>query len=115
MHAPSVDLTVAEFEETSSVLWGLSIAFYGIGDLLTTATTELWGTLAEGSPVVWIVIQSNGLAGLVLLKLGVFVVAYAIWHLVGHPHNVGVPLALAIIGVTLTTWNMVILGYTLSG
>lgn len=99
----------------SPLLWGLSVAFYGVGDLLTTATTEVWGPLAEGSPVVGLAIQSHGLLGLVILKLGVFAAAYCLWHVVGNPHNVGVPLALSIIGITLTTWNMVILGYTLSG
>lgn len=96
-------------------LWWLSVAFYGFGDLLTTATTELSDPIAEGSPVVGFVVQSHGLLGLILLKLAVFGGSYVVWRAINHPHNIGVPLALSVLGIGLTTWNMVVLGFTWAG
>lgn len=112
--APLAD-SVAEFSDISSWLWWLSVAFYGIGDLLTTTTTELWDPLVEGSPIVGLAVHSHGLVGLFVLKFAIFAAAYALWLSLAPPHNVGVPLALSVLGIGLTTWNMVVIGYTMAG
>lgn len=103
------------FIQMTSWLWWLSITFFGIGDIMTTATAHLVVPLAEGSPTVGPVMASYGIAGFVGLKLAVFVVGYAVWYTVESPHNVGVPLALSVLGVGFTTWNLVVIGYTMAG
>jgi len=103
------------FVEMTPWLWWLSITFFGIGDVMTTATTQLAPAIDEGSPVVGWVVYSQGVPGLIGLKLAALALGYVVWRAVGHPHNVGVPLALAVLGVGLTTWNLVVLSYVLSG
>ncbi len=103
------------FAEMTPWLWWLSITFYGIGDVLTTATTQLSGPIAEGSPVVGWAAGAYGLWGLLGLKIVAFVVAYGVWRSVDYPHNVGVPLALSVLGVGLTTWNLVVISAVFSG
>jgi hypothetical protein len=99
----------------TSWLWWLSITFYGIGDILTTATTQLSSPIAEGSPVVESAAAAYGIWGLVGLKIVAFAVAYGVWYSVDSPHNVGVPLALSVLGVGLTTWNLVVISAVFSG
>lgn len=103
------------FVEMTPWLWWLSVAFFGIGDLLTTATATVTTSLAEGSPTIGIVLTNFGFAGVVFVKLVVLAIGYAAWRAVGYPHNVGVPLALSVLGIGFTTWNLVVIGYTLAG
>ena len=103
------------FVEMTSWLWALSVAFFGVGDLLTTAVATFAVPIAEGSPTVGLVLSSFGFAGFVAVKLAVFIVAYLVWRGVGYPDNVGVPLALSVLGVGFTTWNLVVIGYTMAG
>lgn len=103
------------FVEMTPWLWWLSVAFFGIGDLLTTATATVTSTIAEGSPTIGLVVANYGFIGFVAIKLVVLAIGYAIWRSVGYPHNVGVPLALSVLGIGFTTWNLVVIGYTLAG
>jgi hypothetical protein len=114
MYNSAVRAALDGFVEMTPWLWWLSITFYGIGDVLTTATTQLAGPVAEGSPVVGWAAGAYGLWGLVGLKILAFAVAYGVWRSVDHPHNVGVPLALSVLGVGLTTWNLVVIGAVFS-
>lgn len=114
-----VDTTVADtldgFIESTDWLWLLSLGFFGVGDLVTTSVTVFSAVLGEGNPAVTTVIGSYGFGGFVALKLVVLGGGYAVWRALDTPLNVGVPLAFAVIGVGLTTWNLFIIGYTVSG
>jgi len=103
------------FIELTDWLWVLSIGFFGVGDLVTTSLTVFSVVLVEGNPAVNTVMGSWGFGGFVALKLVVLGAGYAVWRALGTPLNVGVPLAFSVIGVGLTTWNLVIIGYTVSG
>ncbi len=113
------DSTILEaadgFVEMTSWLWWLSIAFFGIGDLMTTATAVYVTEIAERSPTMSLVMGNYGFIGFFAIKLVVFVVGYLVWRGVGYPDNVGVPLALSVLGVGFTTWNLVVIGYTMAG
>ena len=102
------------FTEMTTTLWWLSVAFFGVGDLVTTAMAGVVAPLVEGSPTVGFVLTSYGFAGFVALKLLILALGYLVWSTVGDPHNVGVPLALSVLGVGFTTWNLVVIGSTLS-
>lgn len=101
-----------DFEDISVWLWWLAITFFGVADVITTSAATLYAPIGEGSPLVGHLLGGHGVVGLVTLKLVAFVVAYLTWRVVGEPNNVGVPLALAVIGIGLTTWNLFVLAAT---
>jgi len=102
------------FTEMTTPLWWLSVAFFGLGDLLTTSTAGLVAPLAEGSPTVALVLQTYGFPGFVVVKIATLALAYTAWSAIDYPHNVGVPLALSVLGVGFTTWNLVVIGYSIA-
>jgi hypothetical protein len=102
------------FIDMTPWLWWLSITFFGIGDIITTSATTLAIPVNEGSPLVRWQLETGGIAGLVMLKIVAFTIAYIVWRKVESPHNVGVPLALAVLGIGLTTWNLFVLAYVTS-
>ncbi|QHS17177.1 hypothetical protein [Halopenitus persicus] len=89
--------------------WFGALAFFGAGDLLTTAVGLYLPTIVEASPVgVWIV-RSFGIwtiAPVKVLLLGGF---FTLWVAVPRPHNVGIPLGLCALGVLVTGWNLSII------
>lgn len=102
------------FVDLSTVLWWLAITFFGVCDLLTTSAAVLYVPVGEGSPVVGGLLRAYGFAGFVAVKLLAFAVAYVVWRVVGPPDNVGVPLALSVLGIGFTTWNLFVLATTYS-
>lgn len=86
-------------------LWIVAIAFFGVGDLVTTVVGLRLQQIAEVGPYVDVVIQAHGVPAMVGLKLLVFVLCWSLWRLVPPPHRVGVPLGLAVLGVLVTLWN----------
>jgi hypothetical protein len=109
MRGNVVNQTLDDFAEMTPWLWWLSVMFYGIGDLITTGATALAIPVAEGGPLTRWVLETGGLTGLGLLKVCVLGFSYLFWRLVGHPHNVGIPVALSVIGIGFTTWNLFVL------
>lgn len=99
----------AGFLDMSTVLWWLAITFFGLGDVLTTSAAVLYGPIVESGPLVSYVLAAHGLGGFLALKLFVFGFAYGFWRTVGEPNNVGVPLALSVLGLGFTTWNLFVL------
>lgn len=102
------------FGDIATMLWWLAITFFGVCDVLTTSAAVLYVPVGEGSPIVGYLLRSHGLAGLVALKMLAFGIAYAVWRFVGEPDNVGVPLALSVLGIGFTTWNLFVLAATFS-
>ena len=104
--------TAALDQDTSSILhahstafWKLTILFFVVGDLATTAIGLSGGGVAEVGPLVGPILDRHGLLAMVPLKLLAVGVCYALWRLAPRPHAVGVPLGLACFGVLVTSWN----------
>lgn len=100
------------FDDLSTVLWWLAFTFFGVGDVLTTSAAVIYVPVDEGSPVVGELLRAHGIVGLVGLKVAAFAIAYVVWVVVGEPDNVGVPLALAVLGLGFTVWNLFVLATT---
>ncbi|MFB6301455.1 MAG: hypothetical protein ABEH78_01130 [Haloferacaceae archaeon] len=90
-------------------LWAVAIVFFGIGDTVTTTVGLQAGHIAEVGPVVAPIIQQYGYAAIGLLKLGTLVACYLVYRIIPAPHNLGVPLGLAVLGVLVSGWNAVVL------
>ena len=90
-------------------LWALAIALYGVGDLLTTLVGLYGGRATEAGVVASVLVEGYGIAAVIPLKLGSFLLFYLLWRAAPRPHAVGVPLGLAGLGGALTAWNAFVL------
>ncbi len=90
--------------------WVIAIAFFGVGDLVTTGYGTALPAITEGNPIVAALLGEQGIGGLFLLKVAAFGVALVAWRTLDDPHKLGVPISLALIGAWVTTWNLVVLG-----
>lgn len=90
-------------------LWALAVAFYGVGDLLTTLIGLYGGRATETGVVAAALVEGYGIAAVVPLKLGSLLLFYLLWRVAPRPHAVGVPLGLAVLGGALTAWNAFVL------
>lgn len=86
--------------------WALGVAFFGVGDLVTTALGVGAVGLAEANPVAALAIGRHGLLALAALKAVAFAGSYAVWRVLPAPYRVGVPFGLAALGVAVTAWNL---------
>jgi hypothetical protein len=93
----------------TAVLWGLALAFYGLGDLLTTLIGLHGGRAREVGVVASVLVDRYGVAAVFPLKLGALLLFYLLWRAVPSPHAVGVPLGVAALGILLTAWNTLVL------
>lgn len=89
--------------------WSVTIVFFGVGDLITTRIGLSIDRVIETGPIAAIAYQQFGLVSMVPLKFAVLVGAYIAWLHVPAPHNIGIPLGLAVLGVLVTLWNLSIL------
>lgn len=93
----------------AAALWVLAVAFFGVGDLATTAAGLAVDPVVELAPTVRTVAEGWVLPVMVLLKGAVFALSYLLWRATPRPHDVGVPLGLATLGILVTGWNAVVL------
>ncbi|MFB6361955.1 MAG: hypothetical protein ABEH59_11625 [Halobacteriales archaeon] len=89
-------------------LWTIAIAFFGVGDLLTTAVGLSFRRTVEAGPLTSIAIDQYGLPIVVPLKVLTLALAYLLWRQAPAPQRIGVPLGLATLGVLVTFWNLAI-------
>ena len=90
-------------------LWATVVAFFVVGDLVTTVVGLTMTGLTEGGPLAAVVHARYGVIALVLLKPVAVAAFYLLWRAVPSPHDVGVPLALATVGILATAWNSLLL------
>ena len=90
-------------------LWGTTLLFYVLGDLITTVYGLQTGGVAEVGPVVAPIVAHFGLWTLYPMKFLSLVLAYMLWRLVPAPIDVGVPLGLTALGLLVTGWNIGVL------
>jgi|APHM01.1.fsa_nt_gi hypothetical protein len=93
-----------------SLLWGVAVLTYGVGDTITTIVAVYFVKgLGESNPIVAVLLNQFGIQGLFGLKIVVFVVAVGVsistrtredpWSYYGPP------LFIAVIGTVLTVSN----------
>lgn len=100
---------VSVLVEREHVLWALAIAFFGVGDLVTTTVGLQFEQLIEVGPLTAPVIEQYGLAAMVSLKSLAFACCSVLWWYTPRPYNVGVSLGLAVFGIIVTLWNLALL------
>lgn len=101
--------TITALVEREHVLWAVAILFFGIGDLVTTIVGLRFDQLIEVGPLTAPVIEQYGLVAMVSLKTVAFACCTVLWWYTPRPYNVGVSLGLAVFGVIVTLWNLVLL------
>ncbi len=90
-------------------MWLLAVLAFGIGDVLTTGLGLGLAALTETGPLTAPLIEWFGPGVMLSVKGVTFCGCYALWRLVPRPHSVGVPLGLAVLGVSTTCWNLYLL------
>lgn len=90
-------------------LWIAAIVFYGIGDTATTFLGLSMGGIAEAGPVAKPLIESYGRAALFAIKAVVFPGFYLLWRVLRTPGRIAVPFALALVGLVVTVWNLLVI------
>ena len=95
--------------ERQRSLWFVAFLAYGSGDLVTTVIGLSERRAAEAGPLASAMFLSWGMPGLVVLKLLTLAGFYLLWLRLHTPGRVAVPLALAVVGVCVTLWNVAVL------
>lgn len=97
------------FVEQEQLLWGLAIAFYLVGDTVTT----FWGLSTDGvveaGPIAGPLIEAYGRFGLLAIKAVTFGFFVGVWSLFEPPTRVAVPLAVLVVGAAVTIWNLAVI------
>jgi hypothetical protein len=105
------DELLAALADRERELWVAAVLCYGVGDTLTTfvglsATT---GSVAEAGPVAGPFMAAHGHLALLAVKAVIFVGFYLVWLLLRTPGRAAVPLALSVVGATVSLWNIVVI------
>lgn len=100
---------VATVVDNQPVLWVVAVLFYGFGDAVTTLLGFHGDGAAEAGPVALYALQYGGVPGFLGVKLSFIGACFLVWYLVGTPGRVAIPLALAVVGVAVTAWNLFVL------
>ncbi|MFW5963322.1 MAG: hypothetical protein ACOCQM_00555 [Natronomonas sp.] len=109
MSPRSVPTPVGRSEVSHSILWALAVLFFGVGDVVTTSVGLGVEGLFESGPVTSVLVERYGLGGMVASKTLIFGGCFLCWRVVQRPYRVGVPLGLALLGVSVTGWNLYLL------
>lgn len=94
---------------TEAKLWGVTLLFFCVGDVVTTGIGLSMDGIVEAGPVVAPVLREYGLVAMLGLKAATVGLFYGLARLLPEPHSLGVPLGLALLGVFVTGWNLVVL------
>lgn len=96
-----------------AMLWLTAIAFFGIGDVLTTSIGLGMDGIREAGPVTSLLIEEYGLPSMVAAKAGILCGSYALWTFAPRPTRVGIPLGLAVLGIVVVWWNLFVIALTI--
>lgn len=100
---------VATAVDNQSALWAVAVLFYGLGDGVTTLLGLQGDGASEAGPVALYAIEYGGVPGFLAVKFSFIGVCFGVWYLVDTPGRVAIPLALAVVGVAVTAWNLFVL------
>jgi hypothetical protein len=95
--------------ENQSLLWVVAILFYGVGDAVTTIIGLWMGDTEEVGSVALAAMELGGVFGFLAVKAVFIAACFCAWYLVVTPGRVAIPLALAVVGVGVTGWNLLML------
>ncbi|MFO7834790.1 MAG: hypothetical protein R6V31_12285 [Halohasta sp.] len=76
---------VGRLDRFPTILWVIAVAFFGVGDLTTTAVGLQFAGVVEAGPVVGPVVNRFGIAGIGVVKLLVFAGSYGLWRAIPAP------------------------------
>ncbi len=91
------------------LLWIAAILFYGVGDTVTTFWGLSLGGIEEAGPIAGPLIDEYGRIALIGVKAAVFPLFYIVWRILRTPGRVAVPFALALVGLVVTVWNLLVI------
>lgn len=108
-----VEWTSLDADAVEYTLWMLAIAFYGVGDLVSTVV-GLWFGATEANPLpAALVDAAPGLVGaavvLTVWKALVLAGFVLIARRLRPVHRLVVPVTLAVLGVVVVAWNTTVL------
>jgi len=89
--------------------WPLAIAYYGIGDLLTTVLGIGFSRVTEIGVLAAPLFQQYGVVAFPVVKLALFACWYVAWRIMPGPYSLAIPLGLAVGGILVTVWNTTVL------
>ena len=107
--ASRADAIAAALYARTPTLWLIAVLSYGVGDTATTLIGYEVAHVSEAGPVVDGFVGGAGTPGLFAVKLLIFAGFYLAWRLLPPPGRAGIPLALSVVGVLVTAWNLVML------
>jgi hypothetical protein len=87
----------------------VTLLFFCVGDVVTTHVGLSIHGVVEMGPLVAPVLREHGVAAMVVLKGTTVGLFYGAAQAIPEPHAVGIPLGLAIVGVLVTGWNLVVI------
>lgn len=99
----------ASLTDHEGTVWAVAVLAYGVGDTLTTYVGLRSGRSAEAGPLAGPLVESYGILGLVGLKVATLGLFYLSWRFARQPARVAVPLAVAVVGVGVTAWNLAVI------
>lgn len=91
------------------ILWALAIAFYGVGDAVTTLIGIRTEDIAEVGPIALVAMDIAGDAGFLVMKALFIGACFTVWYVLDTPGRVAIPMALIVAGAGITVWNVVML------
>jgi hypothetical protein len=93
----------------STSLWLSAVLFYGFGDTVTTLIGLNTVHVEETSPIVSRFVEYGGIGGLFAVKFLTLAAFYLAWRYLPFPGRVGIPVALSLVGIVVTVWNLLML------
>ena len=106
---------IYQLEEQEMLLWVGAVLFFGVGDMITTIVGLQFFPVVESGPLAAYVLSEYGMGLLFPLKFGTFALIGGMWAVVPRPHRVGGPLALVVLGILITAWNLAIISIAYVG
>lgn len=106
MERPEVPRPIERLQVAETRLWGMAVAFFGVGDVVTTAVGLRTAGVYEAGIVTGILLEQYGLFSMLAVKIALLAVFFLLWRSTARPHRVGVPLGLTLLGVVVVWWNL---------
>lgn len=94
--------------ERDAELWIASVLLFGLGDLVTTGAGIAITGVSESNHLVASLIGAHGFESFVVAKVFAILAFYGLSMVIPRPHSVGVPMALSVLGLAVTSWNAVV-------
>jgi hypothetical protein len=108
MHSHETGWPASVRADTSAQVWIVAVLGFVVGDVATTSFGLGLVGVREANPVMATLFQES-LPVILAVKLGFVGGSVVLWRYTPRPHRLGIPLALAVVGVTVTAWNLLVI------